>query len=215
MINSALFEVFALTLQVSGSALLLATVLGIPLGAVLGLARFPGRDLARLLISTGMGLPPVVVGLVVLVILSRSGPLGVLDWLFTPAAMIAAQTILALPLVAGLTSSSMAAVPLPLIYEIRALGANVWQERWAILLQARRGVLSAILAALGRILSEVGAVILVGGNIAGSTRVLSTAIVLETRQGNFGFAFSIGLVLLGLALVANGLLLRLNQRLRR
>jgi tungstate transport system permease protein len=211
MLDPAIVEVFLLTIAVSGSALAIAVLIGIPAGALLGLAEFPGRRAARLVVSTGMGLPPVVVGLVVFVTLSRSGPLGSLDWLFTPTAMIFAQTILALPIVAGLTASSLAAVPISVVHEIRALGADQWQERWAVLQQARRGVLAAILAALGRILSEVGAVILVGGNIAGHTRVLSTAIVLETRQGNFGLAFSIGLLLLGLALIANALLLRVNR----
>lgn len=210
-LDPALLQIVWLTVQVSGSALLLASLLGIPLGLVLGLAEFRGKRLLGLLVSTGMGLPPVVVGLVVFLLLSRSGPLGRLDWLFTLRAMIFAQTILALPLAAGLTASAVRAVSPGLILQIRSLGATPWQERITVLLQARRGVLAAVLAAFGRIIAEVGAVILVGGNIAGRTRVLSTAILLETRQGNFALALALGLILLGLALAANALFLRLER----
>lgn len=158
-----------------------------------------------------MGFPPVVVGLVVYLLVSRSGPLGGLDWLFTPRAMIFAQTILAFPLVAGLTSAAVRSVPVNLVLQIRSLGTTPWQERWTVILEARRGVFAAVLAAFGRVISEVGAVMLVGGNIAGRTRVLSTAILLETRQGKFEFALILGAVLLGLALVANALLLRFSS----
>ncbi len=207
---SPLVEIVILTIQVSGSALLLAAGFGLPLGALLGLAKFPGARLVQLLIYTGMGLPPVFVGLVVYLLFSRSGPLGSLDWLFTPTAMIVAQSILAFPIAAGLTVAAVRSVSPELVLQVRSLGATPGQERWTILRQARRGVLAAVLAAFGRIVAEVGAVLLVGGNIAGKTRVLSTAIVLETRQGNFGFALALGLVLLGLALIANALFLRLE-----
>ncbi len=207
---SPLVEIVILTIQVSGSALLLAAGFGLPLGALLGLAKFPGARLVQLLIYTGMGLPPVFVGLVVYLLFSRSGPLGSLDWLFTPTAMIVAQSILAFPIAAGLTVAAVRSVSPELVLQVRSLGATSGQERWTILRQARRGVLAAVLAAFGRIVAEVGAVLLVGGNIAGKTRVLSTAIVLETRQGNFGFALALGLVLLGLALIANALFLRLE-----
>ncbi len=207
---SPLGEIVILTIQVSGSALLLAAGFGLPLGALLGLAKFPGARLVQLLIYTGMGLPPVFVGLVVYLLFSRSGPLGSLDWLFTPTAMIVAQSILAFPIAAGLTVAAVRSVSPELVLQVRSLGATPGQERWTILRQARRGVLAAVLAAFGRIVAEVGAVLLVGGNIAGKTRVLSTAIVLETRQGNFGFALALGLVLLGLALIANALFLRLE-----
>ncbi len=207
---SPLVEIVILTIQVSGSALLLAAGFGLPLGALLGLAKFPGARLVQLLIYTGMGLPPVFVGLVVYLLFSRSGPLGSLDWLFTPTAMTVAQSILAFPIAAGLTVAAVRSVSPELVLQVRSLGATPGQERWTILRQARRGVLAAVLAAFGRIVAEVGAVLLVGGNIAGKTRVLSTAIVLETRQGNFGFALALGLVLLGLALIANALFLRLE-----
>lgn len=205
-------EVVLRTLHVTGTALLLACLAGIPLGMVVGLTQFPGRRLVQVFLYTGMGLPPVVVGLVVFLLLSNSGPLGFLDWLFTPTGMILAQTILAFPLAAGLTAASVGDVPADLRMQIRSLGATPWQERWTILREARSGVLAAILAALGRVISEVGAAMLVGGNIAGSTRVLSTAIVLETRQGEFGFALALGMVLLGIALLSNTLALRLGGR---
>jgi tungstate transport system permease protein len=205
-----LLDIVNLTLQVSGTALVLACLMGIPLGTVLGLTEFPGRRFIRLLITTGMGFPPVVVGLLVFLLLSRSGPLGELEWLFTPTAMITSQTILAFPLAAGLTASAVGEIPRGLVLQLRSLGATPWQERWAVLRQARRGVIAAVLAAFGRIISEVGSVMLVGGNIASRTRVLSTAIVLETRQGNFSLALSLGMILLGLALLVNTFLTRLE-----
>lgn len=205
-------EIVALTVRVSGTALLIAAALGLPLGAALGLAEFPGRRAVQLIVSTGMGLPPVVVGLVVYILLSRQGPLGVLDWLFTPAAMILAQSILAFPIATGLTAAAVRSVPPGLVLQVRSLGADLRQERWTVLRQARRGVLAAVLAAFGRIIAEVGAVMLVGGNIDGKTRVLSTAIVLETRRGSFEFALALGFVLLGLALLGNALLWRLEGR---
>ncbi len=204
------FEIIRLTVQVSGSALLIASVLGLPLGVSLGLAEFPGRRIVQVLVSTGMGLPPVFVGLVVYILLSRDGVLGGLEWLFTPTAMVFAQSILAFPIAAGLTAAAVRSVSPEFILQMQSLGAGEWQERWLVVRQARRGVLAAILAAFGRIIAEVGAVMLVGGNIAGRTRVLSTAIVLETRQGNFQFALALGFVLLGLALIGNALFLRLE-----
>ena len=206
-IDPNLIPIVLLTIRVSGTALLLACLMGVPIGIIMAIGHFPGRRVLQVLISTGMGLPPVVVGLVVFILFSNSGPLGALEWLFTPNGMITAQTILAFPLAAGLTSSAVAAVSPKLALQVRSMGATLWQERWAIFFQARKGVLSAILAAFGRIIAEVGAVMLVGGNIEGRTRVLSTAIVLETRQGNFGFALSLGMILLGIALVTNALTL--------
>ena len=204
-------DIVVLTIQVSGSALLIACALGLPFGAWLGLAEFPGQRGLQLAISTAMGLPPVVVGLLVYLLFSRQGSMGGLDWLFTPSAMIFAQSVLAFPIAAGLTSAAVRSVPAEFVLQIRSLGADDRQARWQVLRQARRGVLAAVLAAFGRIIAEVGAVMLVGGNIAGKTRVLSTAIVLETRQGNFGFALALGTVLLGLALLANALFLKLER----
>jgi len=209
-----LIAVVALTFRVTGIALLVATILGVPVGAALGLARFRGRRLITLVLYTGMGLPPVVVGLFVYVALSRSGPLGALGWLFTPAAMIAAQTIIAFPLVAALTMSAVDGVDQDLRLQVRALGATRWQLAWTVLREARIGVTAAIVAAFGGIISEVGAVMLVGGNIEGQTRVLTTAIVLYARQGDFALAMALGLILIALALVANAVLLQLQGRSR-
>lgn len=207
-----LLAIVCMTIRVSGTALLLASLTGVPLGAALGLSQFPGKRLVQVVINTGMGLPPVVVGLVVFILLSNSGPLGFLEWLFSPAGMILAQSILAFPLAAGLTAAAVAEVPEALVLQIRSLGATLRQERWTIFRQARRGVTVAILAAFGRIISEVGAAMLVGGNIAGRTRVLSTAIVLETRQGAFDVALALGLLLLGIALLSNAVMMRMGRR---
>jgi tungstate transport system permease protein len=163
-------------------------------------------------IYTGMGLPPVVVGLVVYLLLSRSGPLAFLGWLFTPAAMILAQAIIALPLVAGITLSSVAAVPQELYQQVRSLGASRTQAHLALLRQARAGVLVALAAGFGRILAEVGAALMVGGNIHGHTRTLTTAIVLETGKGQFALALALAGWLLALALAVNVAILGLEGR---
>ncbi len=210
--DPALTEIVSLTLQVSGIALLISTLLGLPIGAALGLYRVRGRSLITALLYTGMGLPPVVVGLFVYLILSRSGPLGVLGWLFTPKAMITAQTIIAFPLVTGLTMTAVQAVDPALNVQVRSLGATRLQEAWTVLVEARIGVVAAIVAAFGGIISEVGAVMLVGGNIEGRTRVLTTAIVLNTRQGEFALAMALGVILLALAFAANVALLRLQGK---
>ena len=209
-----MIAVVALTFRVTGIALLVAALFGVPVGAALGLARFPGRRLVTLVLYTGMGLPPVVVGLFVYMALSRSGPLGDFGWLFTPAGMIAAQTIIAFPLVAALTMSAVDGVDRDVRLQIRALGATRWQLAWAVLREARIGVTAAIVAAFGGIISEVGAVMLVGGNIEGQTRVLTTAIMLYARQGDFALAMALGLILIALALVANAILLQLQGRSR-
>jgi tungstate transport system permease protein len=209
-----LLRVVALTLQVSGAALLLATVAGVPVGAFLGMVRFRGKRLLTSIIYTGMGLPPVVVGLFVYLLLSRSGPMGDMGWLFTPAAMILAQTIIAFPLVAGLTMSAVSSVEHPVRQQVAALGASGWQTTWAVLREARVGVTAAIVAAFGGIISEVGAVMLVGGNIEGQTRVLTTAIVLHTRQGDFAMAMALGFTLIVLAFAANVALIRLQGPVR-
>jgi tungstate transport system permease protein len=189
-------------------ALLLSTLIGIPLGALIGLTRFPGRKLVVVLLYTGMGLPPVVVGLFVYLLLSRTGPLGQLNSalipaLFTPGAMIFAQTIIALPLVMGFTMSAVLAVDPALRLQLRSLGATPCQSTLTILREARFGVIVAVVAGFGGIISEVGAVMLVGGNIEHQTRVLTTAIVLETGKGNFDLAVALGMILLTLAFLSN------------
>jgi tungstate transport system permease protein len=207
----ALWEIVGLTIRVTGTALMASAILGIPLGALMALARFPGRRLLVAVVYTGMGLPPVVVGLVVYLLLSRSGPFGSLGWLFTPPAMMVAQTIIALPLVIGLTMTGMEAVDPQLRLQVRALGADRRQEILALLREARGSVVAAVVAGFGGIISEVGAAMLVGGNIEGQTRVLSTAIVLETRMGEFEFALVLGGLLLSLAFAVNVVLIRLQQ----
>ncbi len=211
--DPALFEIILLSLRVSGIALVISTLVGVPTGATLGLSRVRARGLITALLYTGMGLPPVVVGLFVYLVLSRSGPLGVLGWLFTPSAMIAAQVIIAFPLVCGLTMTAVRSVEPALRLQVRSLGATRIQEVWAVLTEARIGVVAAIVAAFGGIISEVGAVMLVGGNIEGKTRMLTTAIVLDTRTGEFSLAIALGIILLTLAFIANVALLRLQGRL--
>ena len=201
-----------LTLRVTGAALLLAALPGVPLGAWLGLARFRGRRAVTALVYTGMGLPPVVVGLAVYLLLSHSGPLGFLDWLFTPTAMVLAQAVIALPVVAGITLSAVSAVPPELLLQVRALGASRWQARRAVLREARAGVLVGLAAAFGRTVSEVGAALMVGGNIQGHTRTLTTAIVLETSKGAFALALALAGWLLALALAVNVAILGLQGR---
>lgn len=215
--SSELIDIVILSLEVSGAALLISTVIGIPLGMFMGLNRFIGRRIVVALLYTGMGFPPVVVGLVVYLLLSRSGPLGSLDshWipqLFTPGAMIFAQTIIAFPLVAGFTMAAVMGVDPHVRQQVMALGATKRQAAWTILHEARVGVIVAIIAGFGSIISEVGAVMLVGGNIEGRTRVLTTAIVLETRKGNFDLAMALGAVLLTLAFLTNLAMLLLQGR---
>ncbi len=209
--DTSFWSIVWLSLRVSGTAVLVSAVLGIPLGAWIGLSPSKWRTVLQPVIYTGMALPPVVVGLVLYILLSRSGPLAFLGWLFTPQAMILAQTVLALPFVVGITASSVASVPGELLLQVRSLGASAWQVRRTVLREARHGVLLAVAAAFGRSISEVGAVLIVGGNIEGHTRVLTTAIVLETSKGSFLFALALGAVLLSLALVVNILILRLHR----
>ena len=215
--DPALYEIVWLSLRVSGIALLISTLIGIPAGAALGLTRFWGRRFLVALIYTGMAFPPVVIGLFVYIMLSRKGPLGslALDWiprLFTPEAMIVAQIIIAFPLVAGFTMTAVMGVDPNLRLQVQALGASGWQTTLAVLEEARTGVIAAVVAGFGGIISEVGAVMLVGGNIQGQTRVLTTAIVLETNKGNFGLAMALGLILLSFAFLTNFVILRLQGK---
>jgi tungstate transport system permease protein len=216
-VSSDLTKIIVLSLQVSGVALLLSTLIGVPIGVVLGLNRFIGRRLMIALLYTGMGFPPVVIGLFVYLLLSRSGPLGSLHWsfipsLFTPAAMIVAQTIIAFPLVSGFTMAAVMGVDPHLRQQVMALGATKQQSALAVLMEARIGVVVAIIAGFGGIISEVGAVMMVGGNIEGRTRVLTTAIVLSTRQGDFDLAIVLGLILLGITFLVNVAMLRLQGK---
>lgn len=215
--DPALFEIVALSLRVTGTALLFSTLIGIPLGVILGLSRFVGRRLVIALLYTGMGFPPVVVGLFVYLMLSRSGPLGQLHWpvipaLFTPAAMVVAQCVISFPLVAGFTMAAVMGVDPQLRRQVQALGATRWQMTLTVLMEARVGVVVSVIAGFGSIISEVGAVMMVGGNIEHRTRVLTTAIVLETRKGTFDLAMALGVVLLGLSFVSNLTMLYLQGK---
>jgi tungstate transport system permease protein len=205
-LNPELFGIILLSLKVSGLALVIATALGLPLGALLGLRRFPGRDLAISVSNTFMGLPPVVVGLFVYLLLSRKGPLGFLGLLYSPSAMIIAQTILALPIVASLCRSAIVNVDPVIRQASRSLGATPQQETLTVIIEARYGILSAVIAAFGRVMAEVGSILIVGGNIAGYTRVMTTTIALETDKGNFELALALGIILLTISFIINALL---------
>ena len=211
-LDATVADILALTLYVTGTALFFSTLMGVPLGVFLALKRPVGRRLVVAFLYTGMGLPPVVVGLFVYLFLSRTGPLGYLSWLFTPRAMILAQIIISLPLVAGFTMASVLGVDPDFRRQLFALGATDWQTARAVLGEAKTGVLVSLVAGFGSIISEVGAVMLVGGNIDGKTRVLTTAIVLETNKGNFSLALALGVVLLGLAFMANALMIVLQGK---
>jgi tungstate transport system permease protein len=209
--NRYVLDVVLLSLRLSGAAVVLGVLLGMPVGVVVGLTRFRGRAIVVALIYTGFALPPVVVGLFVYMMLSRAGPLGHLGLLFTPAAMIVAQAVLAAPYVAGISLAAVQAVPADVRLQARALGASPLLALWMHLREARLGIGAAIVAGFGAVISEVGAVMLVGGNIVGETRVMTTAIVLETRRGNFATALALGLILLALAFAVNLALTRAQQ----
>lgn len=205
-------ETILLSLRVSGVATVIAVLLGMPLGTFIGLRRFRGRALAVALVHTGFALPPVVIGLFVFMFLSRNGPAGDLQLLFTPAAMVIAQAVLATPYVTGITLAAVQAVPADVRLQARALGASPWRAVLTHVREARLGLVAAVVAGFGAVISEVGAVMMVGGNIAGETRVMTTAIVLETRRGNFRTAVILGVVLLAIAFVVNVLLTIAQQR---
>jgi tungstate transport system permease protein len=211
-LDPALYEIILFSLYVSGVALLFSTLVGIPVGAFLGLRRFKGRRLTTALLYTGMGFPPVVIGLFVYLVLSRSGPMGQLGWLFTPNAIILAQVIISFPLVAGFTMAAVMGVDPNLRRQLMSLGATNWQATLAILTEAKVGVIVAIIAGFGAVISEVGAVMLVGGNIEGKTRTLTTAIVLETRKGNFDLAIALGVILLLITFLINLAMIRLQGK---
>jgi tungstate transport system permease protein len=201
-----------LSLELSGLATLVALAFGIPLGAFLAFKVFPGRGLTVSLVNTGMGLPPVVVGLFVSILLWRSGPLGFLELLYTPGAIVMAQFIIAFPVVTGLTMAALQQIDPKLLLQLKSLGASRIQLFAMVLWEARLPVLAAVIAGFGAVISEVGAVMMVGGNILGHTRVLTTATVLETRKGNFEVAISLGLILLALTFVITWMLTHFQQR---
>jgi len=208
-------EVWAITwlsLKISGFATIISLLLGMPLGILLAMSRFPGRALAVALVNTGMGLPPVVVGLFVSIFLWRSGPLGFLDLIYTPAAIVIAQVVIALPIVAGLTLTSFQTLNPNLGLQLAGIGASKAQTLWLLCKEARLPLLAAVMAGFGGIISEVGASMMVGGNIRGQTRVLTTATVLETARGNFDLAIALSLILLALSFAINFILTHIQQR---
>ncbi len=201
-----------LSLQVSGTATFISLALGVPAGAALALARFPGRGLVVSMVNTGMGLPPVVVGLFVTLLLWRSGPFGDLEILYTPAAIVVAQAVIAAPIVTGITLAAVGQVPREFRLQLLALGASRVQMVWLVLREARLPMLAAVMAGFGGIISEIGASMMVGGNIKGQTRTLTTAMVLETGKGNFEIALALALLLLVLIFLVNWLLTAIQQR---
>jgi tungstate transport system permease protein len=201
-----------LSLKISGAATLISMAIGISVGTMVALTRFPGRRLVVSLINTGMGLPPVVVGLFVTIFLWRNGPFGFLEILYTPTAIVIAQTVIATPIVMGISLAAIQNLPANLRLQILALGATRIQMLWILIKEARLPLLAAIMAGFGGVISEVGASIMVGGNIKGYSRVLTTATVMETGKGNFDIAMALGIILLLLAFTINSLLTYIQQR---
>ncbi len=204
-----------LSLKVSGTATIISLFIGISVGTLVALTQFPGKKIVVSLINTGMGLPPVVVGLFVTIFLWRSGPLGFLGMLYTPLAIIIAQSVIATPIVMGITLASMQQLPKKLRLQTLALGATPLQSVWVLIKEARLPLLAAVMAGFGGVISEIGASIMVGGNIKGYTRVLTTATVMETGKGNFEVAIALSIILLAMAYCINYILTHIQQRERR
>ena len=211
-LDPEVLRVTLLSLKISGAATLISLVLGLGVAVPVALNEFPGKRLVIALLNTGMGLPPVVVGLFVTVLLWRSGPLGFLELLYTPTAMVFAQAVIASPIIAGISLSALQHLPPGLRLQILALGASRPQMVWLLLKEARLPLLAAVMAGFGGVISEVGASIMVGGNIKGQTRVLTTATVMETGRGNFDVAIALGIILLVLAFAVNAVLTHVQQR---
>ena len=201
-----------LSLKIPGTATFISLFFGVSIGTVVALTNFPGKRLVISIINTGMGLPPVVVGLFVTILIWRNGPLGFLEILYTPYAMIVAQAIIATPIVMGISLASIQNLPTNLRLQILSLGASRLQMVWILIKEAKLPLLAAVMAGFGGVISEVGASIMVGGNIKGYSRVLTTATVMETGKGNFDIAIALGIILLILAFIINALLTQLQQR---
>jgi tungstate transport system permease protein len=208
----SLWQITLRSLFISGSAVAISLVIGVAVGALLAFSEFPGRNLAFTLVNTGMGLPPVVVGLMVAIVLWRSGPLGQLNLIYTPLAMIIAQTIIAAPIVTGFTAAALRSLSPRLRSQLYALGASRLQMLWLILWEAKLPLLAAVMAGFGGAVSEIGASIMVGGNLAGETRVLTTAVVLEVSRGEFAPAIALSIVLLALIFAVNLILTTVQQQ---
>ncbi len=207
-----ILQITWLSLAISGSAAALSMLVGLPAAIFLYFQRFPGKKFIVALINTGMGLPPVAIGLFVALLFWRSGPLGFLQLMYTPAAMILAQFIIALPLVTGLSLAALEQVDPEVLLQARALGASRFQTIQVLLKESKMGQLAAIIAAFGAVISEVGAVMMVGGNLKGYTRVLTTAIVQETRMGNFRTAVVLAIILVSLSFLVNWFLTSIQQK---
>jgi tungstate transport system permease protein len=207
-----ILQITILSLQISLLATGISLLLGLPLGTLLALGNFPGRSLLLSIINTGMGLPPVVVGLFVAMMLWRSGPFGDLKLIYTPSAIVIAQVIIAFPVVAGLTTSALQALDPRLRLQLYGLGASTPQMVWMLWKEARMPLLAALMAGFGAVISEVGASMMVGGNIRFQTRVLTTSIVLETGKGNFDMAIGLGVLLLVITFLVNWALTVIQQR---
>ena len=203
-----------LSLKISGTATFISLFIGISIGTAVALTNFYGKRLVISLINTGMGLPPVVVGLFVTIMIWRNGPLGFLEILYTPSAMIIAQAIIATPIVMGISLAAIQNLPPNLRLQILSLGASRLQMVWVLIKEARLPLLAAIMAGFGGVISEVGASIMVGGNIKGYSRVLTTATVMEPGKGNFDIAIALGIILLLLAFFVNLILTQIQQRQR-
>jgi len=201
-----------LSLKISGIATFISLLIGINVGAVVALSTFPGKKIVVSLINTGMGLPPVVAGLFVSIFLWRNGPFGFLGLLYTPSAMIIAQAIIATPIVMGFTVAAIQQLPRKMRLQILALGASRIQMVWTLIKEAKLPLLAAVMAGFGGVISEIGASIMVGGNIKGYSRVLTTATVMETSKGNFDIAIALSIILLLLAYLINFILTHIQQR---
>ena len=205
-------SIMFLSLKISGSATLVSLFIGLSAGSALALTQFPGKKIVVGAVNTGMGLPPVVVGLFVSIFLWRSGPLGFLELLYTPTAIIIAQSIIATPIVTGITLASLQQLPKKMRLQILALGASRAQMVWMLVKEAKLPLLAAVMAGFGGVISEIGASIMVGGNIKGYSRVLTTATVMETSKGNFDIAIALSIILLFLAYLINLVLTYVQQR---
>ena len=210
-LDEGLVEIVCLSMWISLTAVVLATLIALPLGAVVALARFPGRRVATVLLNAAMGLPPVVVGLVVYLMLSRAGPLGSMGLLFTPTAMIIAQCILIIPIIAALTRQTISDLHEEYDEQLRSLGCNTIQGITTLLWDGRFRLMTAVLAGFGRAVAEVGAVIIVGGNILHSTRIMTTTIALETSKGNLALALGLGIILVTLAASVNAAVMMIGD----
>ncbi|MCL4441465.1 MAG: ABC transporter permease [Firmicutes bacterium] len=204
--DKALYEIILLSLKVSIAATTIGMLLGIPFGTLMGMYRFPGRQVVVIIIYTLMGLPPVLAGVIIYLLLSAKGPLGELQLLFTPTAMVTAQVLLVTPIITGLTMVAVRGKEKLYLETAVSMGASRLQAAWLVIREAKAGIMAAIVTAFGRAIAEVGAVMLVGGNIEHVTRVMTTSIILETRKGNFDLALSLGLVLLAISFMINGFL---------